>query len=391
MNKWLRKLSAIAGRPTRTVLGLMSGTSMDGIDLALCRVRGKSMSTEVEVLKYGVIPVEETLKKTFHELAYNPETGAGKILRFQAELSEVWLKGIKKQMKDWNVTGDEIDLVASHGQTILHQPDPDHRYSGTLQIVDGDLLAQKLGIITVSDFRQKHIAAGYEGAPVAPLGEVLLFSEPEEDRVLLNLGGIANFTVLKAGTDQPYVPFATDTGPANTLMDAAISRLVPGKSFDESGAFGRTGSADKKLLEELTSHPFFKRPFPKSTGQEDFSWDWVNKCLMKTGPELRTKDLLATLAEFTAQTAGKAILENLESDKCTVYVSGGGWKNNYLIDRLKANMPDFRIISSEELGLNPDAKESALFAVLANELICGEGWINSEGKRFTLGKISLPG
>jgi len=386
----IRKLSTIAGHQGRIILGVMSGTSMDGIDLALCRVRGASMSTGVDVLKFASIPVGENLKETFDDLAYNPDTGAGQILRFEAELTETWCRGIAGQIDDWDLTVNEIDLLASHGQTILHHPDAEGGFHGTLQIVDGDALAQSLGIITVSDFRRKHIAAGYEGAPLAPLGEVLLFSDPDAARVLLNLGGIANFTILESGLEEPVVPFATDTGPANTLLDAAVKRLLPGRAYDKDGVIARSGKVDQNLLEELLKHPFFGRGYPKSTGQEQFNWEWVYECLMKTDPDLEMKNLLATLTELTAQTVSDAIRENLDSDAAEIFVSGGGWNNTFLIERLKAHFPECEIVSSAGLGLDPEAKEAALFAVLANELIAGEGWVNVNGEQFRLGKISLP-
>lgn len=390
MNKGIRKLSTIAGHQGRIILGVMSGTSMDGIDLALCRVRGASMSTGLEVLKFATVPVGENLKELFNDLAYNPDTGTGRILRFEAELTEAWCRAIPGQIDEWGLTESEIDLLASHGQTILHHPDAEGGSHGTLQIVDGDALAQCLGIITVSDFRQKHIAAGYEGAPLAPLGEVLLFSDPDAARVLLNLGGIANFTILESGLEEPVVPFATDTGPANTLLDAAVKRLMPGRAYDKDGMIARSGEVDQDLLDELLKHPFFERGYPKSTGQEEFNWEWVHECLLKTGPDLVMKNLLATLTELTAQTVSDAIRENLNSNAAEIFVSGGGWNNSFLIDRLKANLPESEIISSAGLGLDPDVKEAALFAVLANELIAGEGWVNENGERFRLGKISLP-
>jgi anhydro-N-acetylmuramic acid kinase len=391
MKKWIRKLNSIAEQQERTILGLMSGTSMDGIDMALCRVHGASMSTKVDVLKQTSVPVEEDLQKTFYELAYKPDAATGEVLRLNSRLSEAWCERITEQLKIWNMTSVDIDLIGSHGQTLFHQPDPDGNYNATLQIVDGDILAQKLGLITVSDFRQKHIAAGYEGAPLAPLGEVLLFSDIGKDRILLNLGGIANFTILKAGTNTPVVPFATDTGPANTLLDEAVKHLLPGKKYDENGRTASSGKVNRNLLNALLDHPFFDRAFPKSTGQEDFHWKWVYKSLLKTEPELQVHDLLSTLTELTAVSVSDAIKKNLKEKEAFVYVSGGGWKNSYLIKRLKAHLPGFEIQPSSGLGLDPEFKEAALFAVLANELVAGEGWINRKGECFALGKISLPG
>lgn len=391
MKKWIRKLNSIAEQQERIILGLMSGTSMDGIDMALCRVHGASMSTKVDVMKHTSVPVDEEIQRAFYELAYKPDTTIGEVLRLHSRLSKIWCECIIDRLKKWNMTSSDIDLIGSHGQTLFHQPDSDGIYNSTLQIVDGDILAQKLGLITVSDFRQKHIAAGYEGAPLAPLGELLLFSDSKEDRILLNLGGIANYTILKAGTNTPVVPFATDTGPANTLLDEAVKHLLPGRKYDENGRTASSGKVNRNLLNTLLDHPFFDRAFPKSTGQEDFHWKWVHKFLLETEPELQVHDLLATLTELTVVTVSDAIKKNLTGKEATVYVSGGGWKNNYLIKRLKAHLSGFEIQSSSGLGLDPEFKEAALFAVLANELIAGEGWINREGERFVLGKISLPG
>ncbi|MEX1062395.1 MAG: anhydro-N-acetylmuramic acid kinase [Balneolaceae bacterium] len=390
MNKWIDKLATIAASRERTILGIMSGTSMDGIDLALCRVRGKGISVNAEVQKAATVGVSLELKDRFNELAFRPESPAASILRFQTELGSFWCREINRQINAWNISAADIDLLASHGQTVLHHPDRQGACHSSWQIVDGDLLAQSLGILTVSDFRQKHIAAGYEGAPLAPLAEILLFGGEEEDRILLNLGGIANFTILEGGMKDPSVPFATDCGPANTLLDEAVKRLYPGNRYDERGLLARSGKVDEKLFGELLAHSFFSRPFPKSTGQEDFNWDWLNTCLVRTDPSLKTEDLLATLTELTAKTVGDAVKSKLESVGCPVFVSGGGWHNKFLIERIDAHLPGFSIMSSEQLGVDPDVKEAVLFAVLANEAIAGTGWTGEDDVRFTLGKISLP-
>jgi anhydro-N-acetylmuramic acid kinase len=392
MKHVIEKLNNISSKKSRRILGLMSGTSMDGIDIALCSINGASLETHLIVEKFATIKVSDDIRKLFFELAFNPEAFSGKILRYQAELNREWVRVITDQIREWNFMPGDLDLIASHGQTILHQPDPENNLHSTWQLVDGDYLARNLEVITISDFRQKHIAIGYEGAPLAPLAEALIFHDPVEDRLLLNLGGIANFTFLKGGLKEPRIPFATDTGPANTLLDAAVQHLMPGHQFDENGKLAMSGRIDQTLLNELLKHPFFSRPFPKSTGQEDFNWQWLHELVLKISPDLNIADLLSTLTEFTVRSVADAIHKNFPdlSNSVKIYVSGGGWNNEYLVDRLRSQLPETEICSSSDLGLQPEAKEAALFAVLANETVAGEGWLNQDGARFTLGKISLP-
>ena len=390
MRSGIELLYQLSEKNERTILGLMSGTSMDGIDVTICRLRGSSTDTQIQVDDFETLQIDESLRKSFRQIAYKENSYIGEVLKFEARLTAEWLRVIHDFLKSNKTRLSGIDLIASHGQTVLHRPDRKTEKHNTLQIVDGDWLASSVGVPVVSDFRQKHIAVGYEGAPLAPLAEVLLFSDPDEERVLLNLGGIANFTLLKSGIEEPKCPFATDTGPANTLLDETIKRLVPGHSYDLNGEIARSGKADDQLLKVLLEHPFFSISPPKSTGQEDFNWEWVNQCLLETSKELEIKDLLATLLELTAITVGEAIRNQTGAESCKVFVSGGGWNNGYLKERLQHQLPGYKLVSSSELGLNPEAKEAALFAVLANEAVAGPGWINADGSRFTLGKISLP-
>ncbi len=390
-NQQIENLNRIAAAPVRTILGVMSGTSMDGVDLALCRIKGASFSTELELLEFDVADPGAHIRERFQKLAFGRDLNLAGTIQFERELEEVWIDLILKQLDLWKIQPDQVDLLASHGQTIFHKPDRNSGLHSTLQLVDGDRLAAALGVTTVSDFRQKHIAAGYEGAPLAPLAELLLFSHPRIHRLFLNLGGIANITVLRAaeGTN-PKVPFATDTGPANTLLDAAAQRLLPGKDMDEDGEVARSGRVNHTLLEKLMTHPFFRRREPASTGPEEFSWEWVYRTMLETAPDLQTPDLLATLVELTALSVSHATERHIRGEPAEIVVSGGGIHNRCLMDRLAKHLHSYQIRSSEELGVRPDAKEAALFAVLANEAVAGRGWISDSGERFTVGKISLP-
>jgi len=372
------------------VLGAMSGTSMDGIDLALCRIRGASLETEVHLMHFAVVQPDRELVEIGRSLAFRPDSPVSDILKLHRRLGEEWAIQIRQQLKEWGMEPASIDLIASHGQTLFHAPDRDGPFHATLQLVDGDLLARRLGIITISDFRQKSIAAGFEGAPLAPLAESLIFGSTLEDRILLNLGGIGNLTVLPSDRNTSDPVFGTDTGPANTLLDEAVRHLLPGRHFDEEGSVARSGSVQPILLEELLAHPFFSRQQPRSTGQEEFSWTWLYRTLRQCAPDLQVADLLATLVELTARTVVEAIPADIRRRNPVLYISGGGWRNHYLIERIGALLPGTRLESSASLGIDPDAKEAILFAVLANEAVAGTGWPDSEGGHFTLGKISLP-
>ena len=223
-------------------------------------------------------------------------------------------------LKKWNVKKDNIDLIASHGQTVYHAPKSLHQQkkfnNATLQIGDGDHLAVATGIITLSDFRQKHIAAGGEGAPLAVYGDYLVFSKKGENRIMLNMGGIANFTFLSGDLDASKV-FSTDTGPGNTLMDAYMQDHFPGKYFDENGTVAASGKANDDLLAALKDHSFFSQPFPKTTGPELFNTGYLKQAQKKSRTEtISNEDCMATLNRFSADTIVDAI------KKC--FFRGGG-------------------------------------------------------------------
>lgn len=393
MNQWIDRLWQMASAPERTVLGAISGTSMDGVDLALCRIRGAGSSTQLDVLYYDERELSSKIIRPLREAAFQPSTTLEVMVDLDVQLSRAWGHIILEALNEWEVDPASVDLIGSHGQTLFHRPDRQGGAHATLQLVDGDRLTRATGIPVIHDFRQAMIAVGTEGAPLAPLGECLLYRHATENRALLNLGGIGNVTLLPAGTtgtDGAVIPFATDTGPANTLMDEAVRRLFPGRSYDKAGALARSGQVIPVLLERLESHPFFSEPLPKSTGQEQFHWAWIHRTLLDLSLDPEARDLLATLAELTARTVPKAVPPDWRHRVDNVYVGGGGWNNRYLMERLEMNWPEVRFRSIETLGVQPESKEAALFALLANERISGRGWITSGGTPVVPGKISLP-
>lgn len=392
MNQSLIHLQSIAQKKERTILGLMSGTSADGLDIALCRYSGSGLSTEFTLIEFSSRSYSDDLYKLLNRYLFKQNVSVEDLMNVNQKLTEEWVQLLRQTLTGWGMEGSELDLIASHGQTAFHIPSGPDSPAKTLQIVDGDHLATALKVVTVSDFRQMHVANGFDGAPLAPLGEQLLFANGGTERVFLNLGGISNFTLIPASSKDAELPFATDCGPANTLMNAAIAKHFQDQRYDESGKIAAEGEVSDELLDELHKHPFLKRSFPKTTGPEEFSFEWVEECMEKLSEKISPQNIVATLTLFSAQTTARAIRQQTDGTKqITVYVSGGGWENKTLIRMLQTELPGSTIQSTAELGLIPEAKEAVLFAAFANECIAGKGWLKKDGTRFTMGKVSLPG
>ncbi|WP_223651706.1 anhydro-N-acetylmuramic acid kinase [Hymenobacter psoromatis] len=387
MNPQLARLAALAAQPSRRIIGLMSGTSLDGLDVALCCCTGAGAGLRVKLERFVTVPYEAAIQAKIRAVS-QPAVRLEDLVLLHAELARRHAAAVLACLTEWGVGPTEVDVLASHGQTIWHAPRHQHGradfpHHATLQIGDGDHLAQLTGIITLSDFRQKHVAAGYEGAPLAPFADELLFREKGVNRLLLNLGGIANFTLLPADGGPAQ---ATDTGPANTLLDAVVRRHYPGRLYDAGGQLAAQGRPHAGLLAALLAHPFFAAPFPKTTGPELFSPAFLAENQRLTTTEfLPPPDLLATLIELTAAAVALAARYYLgPRPAAEVLLSGGGAHNAALLAALARHLPAAPLRSTAEAGVPPDAKEALLFAVLANETLAGAGGLS-------LGKISLPG
>jgi anhydro-N-acetylmuramic acid kinase len=298
-------------------------------------------------------------------------------------------------LQKWNIKKEAVDIIASHGQTIYHAPKILHKKEGypnaTLQIGDGDHIAVHTGIITLSDFRQKHIAAGGEGAPLAVYGDYLIFSKAGENRIMLNMGGIANFTFLAADLDASKM-FSTDVGPGNTIMDAVIQKYFVGKYFDKNAQVALQGTINLQLLAALKENDFFAKPFPKTTGPELFNLAYLKQALEKSNTkELTVYDLMATLCKFSADTIAEAIMKSMGDKAFVIYSSGGGMHNPLLMGHLKKQLPNANFKTTDDLNINPDAKEAVLFAILANEALCGGNTNFGNGvPSVGMGKVSFP-
>ncbi len=399
MNKNLSSLFSIAQKKERKIIGLMSGTSVDGLDIALCSIRGDGYNTRIKLNDFETIPYHPHFKAEIKTVFAKKVVDFEKLCLLHPWVALQQAAMINTFLKKRNIANEEIDLIASHGQTVYHAPKALHQQekfgNATLQIGDSDHLAVATGIITISDFRQKHIAAGGEGAPLAVYGDYLIFSQLGEDRIMLNMGGIANFTYLPGSLDANKI-FCTDTGPGNTIMDALMQQHYPGKYFDNDAVVARQGQVDESLLNALKDHSFFEQPFPKTTGPELFNLQYLQQAKEKAGSkELNVFDTMATLNLFSAQTIATAIKKIMpDQSKFHLYVSGGGMHNPLLMQHIKTLLPGIFVHLTTELGIHPDAKEAVLFAILANECIAG-GKIQFSNELMgipsvTMGKISFP-
>ncbi|OSZ80549.1 anhydro-N-acetylmuramic acid kinase [Chitinophagaceae bacterium IBVUCB2] len=399
MHPHIHKLHTIANKKYRRIIGLMSGTSVDGLDIAVCGFSGSGMETNLTVEHFITVPYDQQFKEYVKSVFSIKQVDLEKLCLLNPWIALHQSAIINQCLQDWKISKEDIDIIASHGQTIYHSPVALHKQPGfgnaTLQIGDGDHMAVATGIITISDFRQKHIAAGGEGAPLAVYGDYLIFSKKGENRIMLNMGGIGNFTFLSGDLDSTKV-FSTDTGPCNTMMDTFIQKHFSGKYFDQDGAIARQGTINESLLKELMNHSFFSQTFPKTTGPELFNLVYLNEAMQKAElTDLSVPDTIATLNRFSALTIVEAIKKaSVGLTDFTLYASGGGMHNTLMMQHIQNELPGVEIKNTNSLGVNPDSKEAVLFAILANECICGgKASLGKNGTSIpavTMGKISFP-
>ena len=334
-------------------LGLISGTSLDGVDAALIERTG----SRVRLVQAATTPYAPVLREKIQALA----CGRGDIIslyRFDIEVGNFFAEAANTLLDATHTSRNNVRAIGSHGQTVWHQP----RDHFSAQIGDGARIAQRTGIVTVCDFRRADLAAGGEGAPLAPAFHQAVFAELAPVAVL-NLGGIANLTLLLPGQS----PLAFDVGPANTLLDA-LAREATGEGCDRGGALAAQGTADTALLDTLMADPWFELPPPKSTGPEYFHLDWVRQ--HRRASELSPPDLAATLTTLTAASVAAA-LERHGSETQTLLVCGGGVHNPQLIRQLRYAMAGIRVEDTSTQGIDPDFMEAMCFAWLAGETLAG--------------------
>ncbi len=359
---------------TKLAVGLLSGTSADGVDAVLVRITGSGIRTQVRQLAFVTVPYPIGMKSALLANSLPGSSSVDMVCRLNAAVAVCFADAVRRVARKARVPLSRIDLIGSHGQTIHHLPEPEKFFGmqlrSTLQIGSPSMIAVQTGIPVVGDFRTADVAAGGQGAPLVPYLDYLLFRSPRRNRMLLNLGGIANLTALPKRAALADVR-AFDTGPANMVIDGLMQRLYR-LPFDPGGRAAARGRIDSGLLRWMMAHPFLQKRPPKSTGREEFGRMYLDAIIRQSG-HLSSEDVVATATEFTALSVYdqyvRFVRRQVRIDE--LFVSGGGVHNRYLMRRLATHFHPVPVLPMEELGFSSDAKEAVLFAVLANETISG--------------------
>ena len=377
------------------LIGLMSGTSADGVDAALVEIEGKPPDLSWELLGFVELPYPKPVRQSILDLCDVKTAQVDAICAMNVALGEWFADAALAVCTKVGIAADEVDAIGSHGQTIHHLPDvtfiADKAVRSTLQIGAPATIAERTGITTVSDFRLRDMAVGGQGAPLVPLVDYMLYASSDVGRVLLNIGGIANVTVLPKACGLEDV-FAFDTGPGNMVIDGIVQRVTQGTMvFDKEGALAQQGMVLSELLDACMANPFFAKAPPKSTGREMFGVSVVNQfCEYADSAE----DLIATATHWTAHSIAKAIDDFVlpQCDVGEVIVSGGGAKNPVIM-RLLQEMLGPTLLQSDDFGLPSEAKEAVAFALLAYESLHGRcnnvPKVTGATKPVVLGSVTL--
>ncbi|MBN2182283.1 MAG: anhydro-N-acetylmuramic acid kinase [Sedimentisphaerales bacterium] len=374
------------------VVGLMSGTSADGVDVAVIDISDKSL----ELIAFNTFAYPAKLRKEIFML-FQPQTARlDNICHYNFVLGDMFAESVIKLCKIKNISLDSIDLIGSHGQTIFHNP-KGNRYAkkmvhSTLQIGEPSVIAQRTGITTIADFRPRDIAAGGQGAPLVPYADYFFFRDTKRYRAIQNIGGIANVTYLPANCTISDV-FAFDTGPGNMIIDRLVNLISNGKSkYDRGGRIAAHGNINKSILKEMLKHPFLHKRPPKTTGREEFGLQYADLLYNKMKKlSIPNEDMVTTATAFTSESIAKAYRRFLPSMPDEIILCGGGSHNNTLVKMLKNRLCKTIISFSDEFGISSDAKEAVSFAILAYATIKGtvNNVPNATGayKAVILGKI----
>ncbi len=339
-------------------IGLMSGTSMDAMDAVLV-----DLGSPFPLQKHQVsIPLPETLRKSLFALCQDGPNEITRLAKADIQVAEISAQAVSILLKEASIPASDIQAIGSHGQTIRHLPE----VGNTLQIGSPSHIAELTGILTVADFRRRDMAAGGQGAPLVPAFHEAVFRHPEKSRVILNIGGIANISILSTEKHIPVSGF--DTGPGNALMDYWNQKHL-GTRYDLNGNWAASGTVDQALLHECLSDAYFSRQPPKSTGREHFNAEWLNHFLNKHD-SLAPADIQATLMELTAKSIADDI-QRYAVDCQELFVCGGGAYNSTLLERIAFHLPDISVSSTRSLGLAAEWVEAVAFAWLARQTIHG--------------------
>ncbi|MGE5398921.1 MAG: anhydro-N-acetylmuramic acid kinase [Ignavibacteriales bacterium] len=395
----MQNLNLLSKKEKKYVIGLMSGTSLDGVDAVLIEITGNGKNTKLNQIGFIDYPFPEGLKDLVLKNSVRETSNVEDVCRLNFLIPMIYVDAINALCNKSSFPIENVDLIGSHGQTIHHLPDVKEMFGykvrSTLQIADPAVIAKLTGVVTVGDFRTGDVALDGQGAPLVPYFDYLLLYSDNHNRALLNVGGISNFTILKKGAKRSEI-LAFDTGPGNMMIDI-LARKLTGNEYDKDGETALSGKVNGVLLDKLKAKDTYieKQP-PKSTGRELYGEGFLSD-LLQEYKNIPAEDWLATITDFTAygifRNYEKFIRERIKIDE--LIISGGGAKNRALIRSLKNYFGDeVRLRNIEELGLSSDAKEAICFAILANETISGNSSnlpsVTGARKETILGKICLP-
>jgi anhydro-N-acetylmuramic acid kinase len=351
------------------VAGIMSGTSLDGIDVAIIDITGSGFKAKINVLASHSVPYPKKVREALLGMS-NTAAQTGDISRLNFLLGELYAEAVEETAERSEIPVESIKLIGCHGQTIFHEGQGAQylgkKVASTMQIGESSVISERLGIDVISNFRERDIAAGGKGAPLVPYLDYMLLRHRGRGRVALNIGGIANLSAIPPNTNAERL-IAFDTGPGNMVIDQLVSRITLGRqTFDRDGVFASRGQIDPKLLAKLLRDKYFRAKPPKTAGREQFGAEFVSKLL---DTELSTEDLIATATALTAESIALGIrnfvIPEMRVDE--VFVSGGGAHNPTLVAMFRKAMGSIPVMMSSEVGLDVDAKEAVAFAVMAYE------------------------
>ena len=350
-------------------VGLMSGTSLDGIDAALVEIDDFGKKTKIKLIEFITTSIPLDVKDEIKRACSEEQSSVDLICSLNFKLGYLFAEATKNVCNKAGITLENLDFIASHGQTIYHLPKSrDSFIPSTLQIGEPAIIAYETGVKVVSNFRVMDMASGGEGAPLVPYSEYIIYGSDEENIALQNIGGIGNVTVIPKGGDINSI-FAFDTGPGNMIIDEVCQRLFK-LNYDEDGKIAANGEIQNDILDDLMSHSYINAFPPKTTGREEFGQQFVDELLKKYNNK-KLEDILSTVTMFTAKSIAvnykNFIMNKVNLNK--VIIGGGGAHNKTLLSYLKNELPNVSIVTQDDIGLSSDAKEAIAFVILGNETL----------------------
>ncbi len=351
------------------VIGLMSGTSADGVDVAICGISGGPGDMGVELLGGATFAYDADMRQRILNACEPQLSRVDRIASLHVDLAHFFADAALAALEQAELSPEQVDLIGSHGQTLWHNVTPDGRVDVSLQIVEAAILAERIGVTTISNFRARDIAAGGQGAPLTSYVDWLLLRHPKHWRAVQNIGGMGNVTFLPPLNDAASAPVAFDTGPGNALLDIAVGELTDGaQTYDRDGELAGGAPVNEEWLDDLLRHPYYARGYPKTTGRETFGTVAALELMAEAqGRGLSTGEIIATLTALTAANIAEAYQRFAPAPIREVILGGGGRHNLVMVQMLKQLLAPVTVLTHEDIGMDSDFKEALVFAVLAYE------------------------